>query len=167
MLWQKRGHKYLTLWCHNFWASWHICLYEFKTPRKCPGRADRCWCILPCVAVATFLQLFLEQLHRRTQWAPCVMVRPQEGGNRASMGLIGTKQVHGLWGNTFKENSDFCQSLETQQPEEAGLKVQQKNAQKKRFKQGFAWLVGSQWGNDRTVRGLNQLQQGEADSFKP
>ena len=83
-----------------------MCLYEFKTPRKCPGRADRCWCILPCVAVATFLQhlqLLPKQLHRRTQWGPCVMVRPQEGGNRASMGLIGTKQVHRFWGNTFKE----------------------------------------------------------------
>ena len=68
---------------------------KFKGPRKCPGRVDRCWwCILQCVAVATFE---LELLHpaRRTQWAPCVMVRPQEGGNRTM--VRGLNRTHG-WG---------------------------------------------------------------------
>ena len=44
------------------------------------------------------LQLFeLELLHpgRRTQWAPCVMVRPQEGGNRTM--VRGLNRTHG-WG---------------------------------------------------------------------
>ena len=68
----------------------NIWKYEFKTARKCPGRADRCWwCILPCVAVVTF-------------WARATAPRHPGAPNGPHVSWLGLRKgakgrlVHGL-----------------------------------------------------------------------